>query len=79
MNEEAIIQALEQTARELGGEGMYRADLPYVDMESLQRGAAEGTLTFQEYAASHAAGGFIAGMRYALEHIERIDTDTAQD
>lgn len=73
MEEEQIKQIILQTQTSETPEDIFKLASRYVNEPELQAALLSGNITFREYAAHFASCGFFAGMRYALENIERID------
>lgn len=78
MEEEQINQIILQTQATETPEAIFKLASRYVNEPELQAALFSGNITFREYAAHFANCGFYAGMRYALENIERIDENEDQ-
>lgn len=67
MDESTITKLVDEAISAIPGEYIYDMALKYVNLDALQ---SMPDLTQEELCANMAGGGFIAGIRFTLEHIE---------
>lgn len=74
MNEETIQRLVDEAVIGLGAQKIYSLALPNVDVEAMKEAEP---ITRDEWAATLATAGFMAGIRFTLENLTQTDEDPA--
>ena len=67
MNDDTIRRLQDEAVKALGVDRVYSLSLPYVDAEAMEKAEP---ITRDEWAATLATAGFMAGIRFTLENLD---------
>ena len=72
LDKQTVENLVEETYKKVGNDHMYSAALHYVDFEALQT-QQQPPLRQDELCATFAVAGFLAGVKFVLEHLDSVD------